>query len=93
MRIGGYLHIIGIVAGGGDLPALLPGIVIQAGATLRGILVGSVAQFKDMNRAISAHRIQPVVDRVFKFEELKEALEYLDSQKHVGKVVIKVARD
>jgi D-arabinose 1-dehydrogenase-like Zn-dependent alcohol dehydrogenase len=93
VRIGGYVHVIGIVAGGGDLPSFLPALIITPGATLRGILVGSVAQFKEMNRAISAHRIRPVLDKVFDFEHLKEALEYLDSQKHVGKVVIKVARD
>jgi NADPH:quinone reductase-like Zn-dependent oxidoreductase len=42
-------------------------------------------------RDITANKIRPVVDRVFGFEEAKEAYRYLESQKHVGKVVIKVA--
>lgn len=46
-----------------------------------------------MNRAITANGIKPVVDKVFPFEEAKEAYSYLQSQKHVGKVVIKVAKN
>ena len=44
-----------------------------------------------MNRLVSAAQIHPAVDKVFSFEETKEALEYLASQKFVGKVVVKVA--
>ena len=46
-----------------------------------------------MNRAISVAGLKPVVDKVFSFDEAKEAYKYLASQKHVGKVVIKVAKD
>jgi NADPH:quinone reductase-like Zn-dependent oxidoreductase len=49
-------------------------------------------RFGDMNRAIAANEIRPVVDRVFEFEQAKEAYKYLKSQKHVGKVVIRVAK-
>jgi len=34
---------------------------------------------------------QPVVDKIFSFEESIDAFAYLESQKHVGKVVIKVS--
>jgi NADPH:quinone reductase-like Zn-dependent oxidoreductase len=44
-----------------------------------------------MNRLLTAHKIRPVVDKVFSFEEATEAYAYLESQKHVGKVVIKLA--
>jgi NADPH:quinone reductase-like Zn-dependent oxidoreductase len=44
-----------------------------------------------MNRLIEVNALKPVVDRVFGFEQALEAYEYLESQKHVGKVVIKVA--
>ena len=46
-----------------------------------------------MNRALSAHKIHPVVDKVFDFEHLRDAYEYQDSQQHVGKVVVKVSKD
>ena len=46
-----------------------------------------------MNRLISAVKLRPVVDKIFAFEEVVEALVYLQSQKHIGKVVIKVSKD
>lgn len=46
-----------------------------------------------MNRLLSLHPevTRPVIDKVFPFEEALRAYEYLESQAHVGKVVIKVA--
>jgi NADPH:quinone reductase-like Zn-dependent oxidoreductase len=41
-----------------------------------------------MNRSIELHNIHPVIDRVFDFEQAKEAYRRLQSQAHVGKVVI-----
>jgi NADPH:quinone reductase-like Zn-dependent oxidoreductase len=38
------------------------------------------------------HKIRPVVDRVFKFEEGKDAIKYLFSGRHFGKVVVKVRK-
>lgn len=49
-------------------------------------------RFEDMNRLISSQQIKPVVDKVFSFDEAEAAYKYLESQKHVGKVVIKVAQ-
>jgi NADPH:quinone reductase-like Zn-dependent oxidoreductase len=46
-----------------------------------------------MVRSIEANSLKPVVDKVFTFDEAKEAYEHLKSQKHVGKVVIKVSED
>lgn len=59
--------------------------------TARGVYGGSKAQMMDMVAAVEAANIKPVVDeRVFELEKTKEALEYLLSQGHVGKVVIKI---
>lgn len=42
--------------------------------TVRGLLVGSRLQFEDMNRAIEANNIKPIIDsRVFKIEQAREA--------------------
>lgn len=46
-----------------------------------------------MNRLISAVKLKPVIDKVFGFEQVQEAYAHLQSQKHVGKVVIKVSKD
>ena len=43
-----------------------------------------------MNKLLDVSKLKPAVDKVFPFEEAKEAYKYLQSQKHIGKVVIKV---
>ncbi|KAI0830282.1 hypothetical protein BC628DRAFT_1357231 [Trametes gibbosa] len=93
VRFGGTISIIGFIAQGASDTSALPIQILSKGIIVRGILVGSRAQFEDMNRLISAVQLKPVVDKVFAFEEVQKAYEYLESQKHVGKVVVKVSRD
>ena len=58
---------------------------------LRRILVGSRIDFEEINRAIENVGIKPVVDeKIWGFEELKEAYTHLQGQKHFGKVVVRV---
>ncbi len=87
-RPGGRIALIGVLAGGSTfdpLPLMMKGI------TLRGIYVGSRAMFERMNATIETHAIRPVVDRVFAFDELREAFRHLEAAGHFGKVVIRVA--
>jgi hypothetical protein len=42
-----------------------------------------------MVKAFSQHRIKPVIDPVFAFENLREALDYVASGVHFGKVCIR----
>lgn len=59
--------------------------------TVRGVLVGSRLQFEDMNRAIAANNIHPVVDeKVFTLDEARDAYQYMWDQKHFGKLCIKI---
>jgi len=92
IRYGGWIHTIGFVAAGETVPNLAL-LALSKSAYLRGILIGSVSQFEDMNRLIEANDIKPIVDKVFRFGEAVEAYEYLESQRHVGKVVIKVSEE
>ncbi|KAI0772441.1 NAD-P-binding protein [Trametes elegans] len=92
VRYGGTVSVIGFVAGQADV-SQLPVLVLSKAAILRGILIGSRAQFEDMNRLISAVKLRPVIDKVFAFEDARKAYEYQESQQHVGKVVIKVSKD
>jgi len=48
---------------------------------------GQLAQIGEL---LKAERIQPVVDKVFSFEQAKEALVYLAQGRAKGKVVIKL---
>jgi len=85
VRMGGRISLIGNVAGGGEfnpLPLLMKTVRLQ------GIFVGSREMFEAMNRAISAHSLRPVVDRVFPFNEAREAMHYMESGAHFGKICI-----
>lgn len=54
--------------------------------------MGSRQQFEEMNTAIEANDIHPVVDeKVFGLSELKDAYQHMWDQKHFGKLVIKIA--
>lgn len=65
----------------------------QAMCRIRRIMVGSKVEFEAMNKAIEVNKIQPVIDgEVFQFEQVVEALRYLQEGKHVGKVVIEIAK-
>ncbi|KAF7791559.1 hypothetical protein EIP86_002575 [Pleurotus ostreatoroseus] len=91
IRLGGYIHVIGFLAGKEtkeDAPLALK--VLFKKANIRGILVGSRSTFEDMNRALATHQIKPAVDNVFGFDEAVAAYRRLESQNHIGKVVIRV---
>ncbi len=88
VRAGGFITVIGLLTGmGGQINPL--GILFKA-ANVVGIRVGSREMFEDMNRAIGASQLRPVIDRVFQFDEAPAALEHLASGKHFGKVCIRV---
>ncbi|MCX4092037.1 zinc-dependent alcohol dehydrogenase family protein [Nocardia sp. alder85J] len=56
--------------------------------SIRRIAVGSRADFEEMNRALTAHRLGPVIDRVFPFEAAAEAYRYFRDGNPFGKVVL-----
>lgn len=45
-----------------------------------------------MLRFVDTNKIRPHIDRVFPFEEAKEAIEYLGKGQHLGKIVIRVVQ-
>jgi NADPH:quinone reductase-like Zn-dependent oxidoreductase len=61
-----------------------------AATTASGTKTGSRDYFEDMNRFIEEHRITPVVDREFTFDETLQAFAHMAEQRHFGKVVINV---
>ena len=84
---GGTISIIGVLSGG-NMTAQL-GRIFMKQVRMVGIGVGNRDGFEAMLRAMALHRVQPVVDRVFAFEELKEAMAHLASGAHFGKVCIR----
>lgn len=87
-RIGGQISLIGILSGASA--EMLISLALVKQLRLQGIYVGSREMFEAMNRAVSLHQLRPVVDRVFPFEEVREALGCMESGSHFGKIVIRV---
>lgn len=65
-------------------------LALKRNVTLKGILNGPRERFEEMLEFYEKKGIKPVVDKVFTFEESKEALHYLFAGGHFGKVVIKI---
>lgn len=86
VRPGGTISLIGVLAGGAAPVNLTP--VLMQDIRVQGVLVGHRQSFEAMVRAVAHHRLEPVVDRVFGFDEAPAAFEYLASQKHIGKVCL-----
>lgn len=85
---GGKIALIGVLSGReGDTN---PYTLMRKGAGLHGIFVGNRAMFEDMNRAMEINAIKPSIDKIFPFEEAKQAYKYHQSQAHFGKVIISV---
>jgi NADPH:quinone reductase-like Zn-dependent oxidoreductase len=90
VRASGTIAVIGVLTGiGGIVPLGMIGIQTLS---VRGVYVGSVAMFEDMNRAMTLHGTRPVIDRVFPFDQARDALHYLQSAQHFGKIAISLEK-
>ena len=87
IRIGGRISVIGNLSGNVTEVNLIS--ILMQNICVQGMLVGNRDGFEAMNRAIALHRIRPVIDRVFSFEEAPEAFKYMSSGSHFGKICIR----
>lgn len=83
-------RIVLIAVGSADGPLPNYGGIIGKNLIIKGIAEGSRAMLAGLVDCIARINIQPVIDRTFPFEQAREALAYLKSGGHVGKVLIKV---
>ena len=88
VRTGGQVSLIGILSGISAEMSTLP--ILMKQVRVQGIYVGSRATFEQMNNAIALHKLKPVIDRVFPFEEAIGAFKYMEKGGHVGKIVIRI---
>ncbi len=89
IRPGGTISLIGVLSGSSGELGLTQ--ILMRQIRVQGVVVGNRTDFENMNRAIAAHELRPLVDRVFPFEEVPKALDYLKSGAHFGKVCIRIA--
>ena len=86
VRPGGTISMIGVLAGG-MMDARL-GLVVTRHVRLQDHR-RQPRRLRGRWRAIGQAELRPVVDRVFAFGELHQALDYLASGQHFGKVCIR----
>jgi NADPH:quinone reductase-like Zn-dependent oxidoreductase len=85
VRVGGHIAMIGALDTQGTfnhVPIFMKAIRLQ------GIFVGSKRMFEEMLRAVEFAELKPVIDRTFGFDEIRDALNYMQSGSHFGKIVI-----
>jgi NADPH:quinone reductase-like Zn-dependent oxidoreductase len=89
VRVGGHIALIGALNASGEFN---PIPIFMKAIRLQGIFIGSRRMFEEMNAEIAASGLKPVIDRTFEFDQAGEALKYMESGSHFGKIVVSVAR-
>jgi NADPH:quinone reductase-like Zn-dependent oxidoreductase len=96
VRVGGLVSLVGYV-GQLDLASREPWTystsvitVLLRNARFQALSCAPRESWERMFRAMERAELRPVIDRVFPFEEAVDALRYLQSGAHVGKVCIDV---
>ena len=86
VRVGGHIALIGALNMSGEfnpIPLFMKAIRMQ------GIFIGSRAMFEAMNAKIAESKLRPLIDRTFEFKETREALKFMETGAHFGKIVVK----
>jgi NADPH:quinone reductase-like Zn-dependent oxidoreductase len=88
VKMGGHIAVIGILAGKGDFN-LVP--IFMKAVRMQGLFVGSRQMFEAMNQMFCQHRhLKPVIDKIFEFSEARDAMKYMESGSHFGKIVVRM---
>jgi len=84
----GRIALIGVLAGAECQVNVLH--IFMRQVTVRGILMESADELRKLARALQAWNVHPHIDRIFPFGQARQAYDHLQSQRHIGKVVIEV---
>ena len=87
-KAAGIIAQVGFLTGQTAALNLMPLIFRQT--TIRGIAVAPRSSFDRMNPFLEKHKIKPVIDKVYSFEQAIEAFEHL-ARGAFGKIVIKIS--
>jgi NADPH:quinone reductase-like Zn-dependent oxidoreductase len=90
VRTDGVLVVAGMVGGAAERGVPIMSVLAHP-CIVRGIILGTREQFREMVRFVDEKKIQPVVDeKVFALEDAKEAMRMLERQEHFSKVTVKL---
>ena len=85
-RVGGTILVIGVLSGFSQQIAI-PSL-FGKNLHVTGLSVGSRRMFENMASAIARNRMKPVIDRVFAFDAVPDALRLMQQGGHFGKIVV-----
>ncbi|WP_206952095.1 zinc-dependent alcohol dehydrogenase family protein [Trinickia acidisoli] len=85
--VGGTVFVIGFVTGGTASADLMT--IMTKALNVQGNNTGSVADLRDVARAIAASKVVPIVDEIFGIDEVSQAYAHLaQGGQHFGKIAI-----
>ena len=85
-KIGGRISLVGVLTGFDG--QINPINIMRKSLEVNGIYVGSRDMQAQFHGALEANKIHPVIDRVFEFDQAKEAYAFMQSAGHFGNIVI-----
>jgi NADPH:quinone reductase-like Zn-dependent oxidoreductase len=88
VRRGGHIPVIGALTGA--KMDILVYDLIMTNAHVHGISVGNRSDCEDMMRFVEKHRITPVIDRNYAFDDAANAIRDIDEGEHFGKLTITI---
>jgi NADPH:quinone reductase-like Zn-dependent oxidoreductase len=88
LAFGGHIALIGVLTQG----ELNPYPLLGKSGRISGIYVGSREMFQNMNAAITASGMKPVIDRTFDFDDARAAYHCMQGDGHFGKIVIRITQ-
>jgi NADPH:quinone reductase-like Zn-dependent oxidoreductase len=88
LTTGGHIVTLGHVGGGKC--EIDSNEIWGGGLTIYPAMVGSIDDFNEMNRALDAWRLKPIIANVRPWFELEQALDQLARANHMGKLVLTV---
>jgi len=86
VRMGGHISMIGVLTGWADTVSTAR--IMALNVAVKGITVANREDFEAMNRALSLHKVRPVIGETFDISQGGEALAFMQSARHFGKICL-----
>jgi NADPH:quinone reductase-like Zn-dependent oxidoreductase len=87
-KINGRISMVGVLTGTEGQVDPMP--ILRKTLSVNGIYVGSRDMQVQLHNALETNKIHPVIDRIFPFDKVRDAYEYMQSGKHFGKIIIQL---
>lgn len=85
----GIISMVGVIDGT-TVGSINTGAIMYKAAKIQGIETGSTEMYQRMLVAMNLHKVRPIINKIFPFDQVTEALSYLKNGSHFGKVCIEV---